>query len=335
MPNPSLVGCERIVTPPGPEDVVVDKWTIPARLVISTQDRRVGKLGNGALYEYAPGTGDIKELTISSEPFGFMPHGIHLVQHRSGKVLVYVINHHTGQPPGGHSTSRGRPVEILELSDSQLHRFLPSSEAPVHIPTDEELKVLNAPNDLVATSEGDIYVTNMHGDSWWHGLLPGILGWGSGSVVRFPATGGYELVAKNLNYPNGIFVQAKTQTDQTERLLVTLTMENELREYSKRDGEWYLTRTFPLPTPDNISGLDDGSVLIASHNSKWDFTLHTSSASHVSPWRLFRFGEDLGLRPVLVDDSADRMSGASVGVALNERYYLGQVFGSYLLSCKK
>lgn len=333
--SPPLGGCEKIVTAPGPEDVAVDKWAIPPRIIISTQDRRTAKPSNGALYEYAPVSGNLKQLFVDNGPFNFMPHGIHLVQNSAGKFLLYAVNHHTAHTPNEVSSSWGRPIETFELNGSTLHRLLPASDPSVHIPSDEDLKIINAPNDVVATPEGDIYVTNMHGGGWWQGLLPGFLGWGSGSVVRFRAAGGYEFVAGNLNYPNGIFVQPMTKADQHERLLVTLTMENELREYSKNGEAWHLTRTFPIPTPDNISGLDDGSVLIASHNSKWDFALHTSSAVKASPWRLFRFGQEVGLRPVLIDDNAERMSGASVGMLLDEHYYVGQVFGTYLLSCKK
>lgn len=293
---------------PGPEDMVLDG---PDRLLVSSQDRRAEVWPPGAVYTLHMPSGEVAELPRVGEPEGmtFHPHGLDLVRRDDGQVWLYAITHRTAgeEPPHAIAVYRVRPdrLEFLELLEDPL---------------------LASPNDLAATPDGQVYVSN--DSSAGGGLWEAILAQKKSTVVHRDARGHWKVVADRLAYCNGIAVVGN-------RVIVATTREHAIYGFSiLGDGSLtHKTRLARVKGPDNFFVAGD-DLFVACHPRAVKFALHALNPNRRSPSRVYRL--DLAtndLQLVFADDGSG-ISGSATGIWLGQTLWIGQVFDPFVVEAR-
>jgi arylesterase/paraoxonase len=327
------VACTRVATDYwGPEDIELDTSTAAGpRLLVSVQERRhlkentfvePGFIVAVNLAGEQPGPAVKLMLTDergaprpASQPFH--PHGISLVK-IGGEQLLYVVNHAVGR--GGH-------IEVFRVGEDRL-----ALKQELRAPHD----LLNRPNDLVALSNGDVYVTNLtQHESQFGGIVAELFGRGSGRVVRYH-NGSWDIAADHIGLANGIAARS-----DNGRLYVAASSENGIRVYD------IVSRSEPLASVDsaflrtgkgldNLSWQDQDKVLIAArHPNAAAFARHASRSTSASPSRILRVPLNGQSPTELYHDDGHELSAASVGIFWMNRLYIGQVFEKGVLGCPR
>jgi hypothetical protein len=364
--------CRSIPGIVGPEDVEVDRSTGRERLLVSSQDRRGPRKDwpPGEIYvvDFPPFPAPSALLRrlprVDRDDCSFHPHGMSLVRVGDDVWLLYVINHHDATDlaagagclpvPAGASLRSAVSIEVYRVECDRL-RFLRRM-------ADVE-RLANA-NDLVALPDGTVWVTAPPPPGSW-GFLVEALGGGSHSkLVRFdcepypslrcPRPEVEKVPAQLGRFLNGI---AFRQVGDEGRLYVASSGDGRLSVMVRRG------RTLDEPTTvqqleagagfDNLSWLDEGrTVLLAAvHPDLRRFLQRSVLATVPSPSAVWRIPVDEPKRGTIPwhDDVGRLLSGGSVAVRLDRRtadsrageasgdlsgdLVMGQVFGSYLLSC--
>lgn len=290
---------------PGPEDMVLDG---PDRLLISSQDRRSEPWPTGGIYALHMPSGRIAELPRVGEPEGlsFHPHGIDLVRRDDGEVWLYAITHREPgeEPPHSIAVYRVRPdrLEFLELLEDPL---------------------LASPNDLAATPDGQVYVSN--DGSANHGLAEVIFAMKKSTVVHRDVRGNWKVVADRLAYCNGIAVVGN-------RVIVATTREHAIYGFSiLGDGSLtHKTRLARVKGPDNFFVAGD-DLFVACHPRAMAFAAHALNPKKRSPSRIYRLDLASGELLLVFADDGSGISASATGIWLDQTLWIGQVFDPFVI----
>lgn len=297
--------CERIVTGPGPDDLVIHGQ----RLLFSSHDRRHFHRA-GEIQQLDTTTGEVRTLKREGEPAGLIlrPHGIDLVQ-RDGEWLLHVVSHDRDLFSDSHR------IVIYALRGDTL-QFLQQLESPL----------LSAPNDIAVADNGDLYVTNER--SQGSSLVELVLLQRKANVVTYRAGSGWRVAAGELAFANGIFIRG-------DRVWVTQTLGEGLMRYVRRpDGTLGNPEQLGnLSLLDSLHATSDGKLLSPAYPSLINLGLHWQFDSRKARTVLNEIDPDTGNSRVLFQDNGQQISAVSSAVILGQRLYLGQLFESYLLSC--
>lgn len=316
-PRPAS-GCTRVSGIPGPEDFEAEPGPGPARILVSSQNRRTldeaGEFARqGAIYRVAiDGSTPPDPLPITErDGLPFHPHGISIVM-RAPFPLLYVINH-----PVHHSHA----IEIFEIRTREL-RFVRRLRSPLLI----------SPNDLVALPNGHIYVTNDHGTA--PGLkrnLEDLLALKWSSVVMFDGLY-WRTVATDIAFANGI-----AASSSADRIFVASSRDRGLYIFARQpDGQLSPSPVFlPLDSgADNLLWEKPDVLNVAGHPSPLAFLSHASDPESLSPSEVFRIPTDT-LRPVRIyRDNGSQISASSTALVAGTRLIIAQVFEDFLLNCE-
>lgn len=371
--------CWTLARVPGPEDLVL----VPEgdAVLVSSQDRRADPQPQGAIWyvplESADPARHPRRLKLRGrgDQCSFHPHGIDLItlDPRPGEKeeakkplhLLYVINHHE---PGDNGVTKGcfelpskaRPraavtsVEVFEYRGGEIF-FLQRLADPA---------ALTKGNDLVARSNGDLWVTSPPSNPV--ARLLDFQDWPrfwfeSSKVVRFACdspretdgrcTGAWKEVElpfeEPLRYVNGIEIR-----ESTDSPLLYLASTGGQRIHVARIGEvGELTDAGTLCVegmPDNLAW-DEDALLVAAHPYARRFTQHARSPGTPSPSKAYRLEPPNSAwschacvdhpRPerrsgLVFRDSGGRVSAASVAVRVGKDLVLGQVFEPAVVRCR-
>ncbi len=185
---------------PGPEDFDVHRSeTGQVTLFVSSIDRTIPEASRrGALFSVPVTSKGLGPPRILVEKLGscpLRPHGISLIQESDGVHRLYVINHRSKHDPEEcRDYATLHTIERFALDGDRLH-FEGTIDDPI----------LTSPNDLFATSEGALYVTNETTHrNWFLKLVDWMPGPGASKVVRVSETEPGEVVARWIHYANGI-----------------------------------------------------------------------------------------------------------------------------------
>ena len=299
----------RIVGMHGPEDLTIDRER--GYLYVSSDNRRArleGKAAQGAIYRVALRADSLIPVNITPTlSFEFNPHGISLYKAELGITRLFVINHR----------SSGHFVEIFDVKPNGL----------VHL---ESITAsgMYSPNDLVAVGLRSFYVTNDHGPEEGFARLKGdLLRQGKASVGYFDGQN-FRIVAKNLNYANGIQVSSDGSW-----IFVAETTGKTIRAYARSFVSGQLEEKFAynLNTGlDNIEWTGDGRMLVAAHPNMLAFMRHASNPKKTSPSQVLslRFDPQQGFFDIqeLLKVSGKTFSGSSTAAYYEGRYFVGNVF---------
>jgi arylesterase/paraoxonase len=327
--SPAFEGtCERVSSPPGPEDIAVDRSTGIA--YVSSTDRWAISAGAAS----APG--DIFYLDLNNASFGFVdmgarhskelegfnPHGISLYR-SDGRVTLMAVNH----PDESLNT-----VEVFDIYDEAVDGL--TVRQLVHRRTVAG-DLLISPNDLVAVGHDQFYVTNDHGSTGKLGrTMEDYLRLNKSSVAYFDGEA-LSIAAEGLTYANGI-----TVSEDGLQVLVTETTDSSVRWYRRDIESGALTFTDKINVRtgvDNIDRAADGSYWIGAHAQMLKIAAHAADAAKLSPSHVIRLvprddGQGGQVEQIYLD-LGDEISGSSVAVEHNGQMLVGQVFDDYILLC--
>jgi arylesterase/paraoxonase len=328
--SPAFAGtCQRVASPPGPEDIDLDRSTGIA--YVSATDRRAIFSGEAG----APG--DIFYLDLNNVALGFVdlgarhseglsgfnPHGISLYRGDDGRVTLMVVNH----PNANLDT-----VEIFDLYEEAVDGVMVRQLVHRRTVTGE---LLISPNDLVAVGHDRFYATNDHGSKGGFGrTMEDYLRLNKSSVTYFDGDE-LSIVADGLTYANGI-----TVSEDGSLVLVTETTDSSVRWYGRDIESGALTFTDKINVRtgvDNIDRAADGTYWIGAHAQVLKFSGHAGDATKLSPSHVIRLvpsddGQGGQVEQIYLD-LGDEISGSSVAVEHNGQMLIGQVFDDHILLC--
>lgn len=298
---------ERLVTGPGPEDMVLDTLHGEARLILSCTARREDQDPFGEIMSLNPDNGSETALIRYGEPEGmvFRPHGIYL----DGDRLL-VINHE--REPDLH------PILIYMIHGDSLEltdRIISPSQ--------------HSPNALVTGNNGVIYFVN---DSGKRGsLIEKALKLRRASLVKLvkDSDGNWEpeILAENLAYPAGINRLGDTLYvgDAVLHRIHRFTLSGESLEAGK------MIRG--VRGADNIR-IHEGQLIVPGHVKPLRFIGHTKDPGKLSPVAVFSIDPVSGRSTTLYYTDGSSISAGSTALVFGEYLYISQIFEPYILKVR-
>ncbi|HEY2388252.1 MAG TPA: SMP-30/gluconolactonase/LRE family protein [Candidatus Binatia bacterium] len=308
--------CRAVPGVVGAEDLTIHPRTGVAYL--SSCDRRAvfaGGPAHGALFAYDLSTPDALPVNLTPDAGpDFCPHGISLTVAPDGTSTLFVIVH-----------TRGRStIEVFDASPTALvHRTTLSDP------------LLVAPNDLLAVSPTELYVTNDH--RYAAGFLRTVEDYTRrpwANVVRWDGQRFHE-AAGGIRLANGINMSRDGRT-----VYVAATIGQAIREYDRDPAAGALTFRAEIPVAtgvDNIEMDPDGSLWIGAHPQLLTLVGYMggrkprapSQILHVTPATSGARVEEIYL------DLGDQLSAASVGAVHDRRLLIGPIADDKFLDCTR
>lgn len=302
----------RIEGIPGPEDMVVDRYTRGSRLLVSSADRRDRGIP-GEIYAVDTITLEKFALPRAGGPGGnsFSPHGLSLTVRPDGTKLLYVINHYPEADVDRYGILP-HSVLVYQIYNRSLS-FLEEITDPL----------LVSPNDLSVLPDGTIYVSNDgSGDG---GVFEVILGLKRATVVMIPPRGEARVVVEDLAMANGIQAVG-------DELYLAVTRQNAVYRYDRgADGTVSgRTQLAYVKGPDNLS-LTEEYIFVAAHLKDMALARHMSNPAIPAPSVIYRIDRESGDRVLVYADGGDTISAASVAVSAEGYLFIGQIAGDHLI----
>ena len=299
----------------GAEDITIHPRTSVAYL--SAYDRRVPveRAARGAIYAYdlnAPSP-QVINVTPDADP-DFRPHGISLYVAPDGASMLFVVNH-----AGDRHT-----IEFYDVGEGHLtHRRTLSDPLLVH------------PNDLLAVTPTEVYVTNDHRypsgimhtfEDYFRLPLANVVMW-DGKAFR--------QVAGGIRLANGINLSPDRNT-----VYVASTIGNSVRVYDRGAASGALTfrREIPIGSgTDNIEIDADGTLWIGAHPKLLTVVRYMSGSVPRAPSQVLHV-VPLPSGGYRVDevylDLGEQLSAASVAAVRGKRLLIGPIADSKFLDCQ-
>ena len=322
----SFGSCEKLVGPPGSEDINIDANNHVA-FISSGNGREVFdsyRTGSRARVE----NGDIWVLDLAKQGSvprrlnvdiggSFHPHGIDLLELDTGERELYVVNH----------PSRDQH-EILIFSVKQDHGL--TLKKRIHYPE------LISPNDIKAIAGNRFFVTNDHGSpqSSVMARIEEYLGLARSSVTYFDGEKGF-FVLKGINSANGITLSEKQDT-----LYVAEAIGRSVKRFKRGDSvhDWeYLDKVSVNTAVDNLEWSEDGKLLAGAHPKLFDLLSHVKDADNRSPSQVISINVEtspMSYETLYMNDGSE-MSGSSVATMLNGDLLIGGILDTHFLRCSK
>jgi arylesterase / paraoxonase len=311
IPKAPLSGGKVIHVGDGTEDMVLDDFGARDRLLISCADRRHGDTAYfGAIVSYDLQSGALDTLEIHEYPIGmsFRPHGLDLLQ-VGDRLQLYVVCH--DDQTGYHW------IACFQILDNQLY-WIQNYQAGL----------LKSPNGVTALADGSFYVTNDH---YVRGSLKeSFLKQRIAEVIRFEVDGTHKVAFKGLAYGNGI-------TNRNGYLYAAATTENKVYRFKIAPDGMLTEQTCiaKVKGPDNLRW-DGDDLLVACHMRLLKFLGHAKDSQKYAPTMIYRIqpGSTKPV-PVYADKKGETISAGSTGLIYQDRLFIGQVFGDWIMEVKK
>jgi len=298
----------------GIEDLTIHPRTGVAYL--SSCDFRsvlAGRAAKCSLYAYdlnAP-TARPVDLVPDAAP-GFRPHGISLHVADDGTAILFAINREAGR----------HTIELYDVEPTRLrHRATLADPSLV------------SPNDLVAVTPTQVYVTNDHHHPT--GAMRTVE-----EYLRRPWTNvvlwdgrAFREVAGGIQLANGINVSHDGRT-----VYVASAIGQHVRVYDRdtTSGALALRGEIPLGTaPDNIEVDADGTLWIGAHPKLLTLVRYMGGAVAHAPSQVLQVvptREGGEVREVYLD-TGEQLSGASVAAVRGRRLLVGPIADTKFLDC--
>lgn len=303
--------CTAIEIAPGTEDVVFDEVTGLA--FVSAHDRRVDAMapGNG-IYVFDPDNAGSVRMVSADAPADFRPHGISL--YREGDTArLFVVSH----------PETGSQVLIFNIGEDG---------ALAHVRTVTDPAIFS-PNDVAATGPESFYVTNSSrfGDNPM-GVLEAFLGLPAVNLVFFDGESARQ-AAGGLVYGNGVNL-----SPDGERLYAANFIAQRIDVFARDTNTNELTRVDTFRAPfglDNIELDEDGDLWVAGNTEVFSFLAHQSDPGERAPSYAVEFDANTGQVTPIFYTPGQAIDSASVITPLPDRFLVGAVFDSHVLSCPR
>lgn len=318
---------QKIITAPGPEDVLIDYSQGDPRILVSCAERRMMK-EDGWVYAIDPKTNLASELELDLKilPEGhyFYPHGFDI-----GKIgdeyFVYVIVHMKEVEKIG---------EQAEITRQSIIKFKVQKDKLIAVRIFEN-KLMVAPNDILVLPDGGFIIGNcMGGSSKRDTRRALIFGKSDGSLVHFNAVNNtYQIIDEDLKYPNGMVMD-----DRYFYLSCTKSDEILRYDYQLLGGEIKLMNKqsiVKIKAPDNLF-MDKGKIILSSIPKPLNFMKHAKSASNFCPGKVLSYNIEKDVLTELFSTDGSNISTISGALFLDNSLYVSQVFQPwvYLVNMK-
>jgi arylesterase / paraoxonase len=308
--------CTAITGVVGAEDITIHPRTGVAYLsacdrlgLIPANERK------GAIYGYDLTAPSARPVDLTPDAtLDFCPHGISLHVAADGTSLLFAINHAGGR----------QAIEVYEVAEDRLlHRATLSDP------------LLVSPNDLVAVTPTQVYVTNDHryrGGAM--GTVEDYLRRPWANVVLWDGTR-FREVADGIQLANGINVGKDGKT-----LYVASTTGEAVRVYDRdpASGALSFRNQIPLGTGvDNIEVDADGSLWIGSHPQLFTVIRYMAGALPHAPSQVLHVVPEQGGGSHVDEvylDLGEQLSASSVAAVRGKRLLIGPVADAKFLDCQ-
>ena len=311
-PAPSdASACTSIEIAPGTEDVTYDALT--GLVFVSTHDRRADAMapGNG-IWAFEPGDPQTLRRVSADAPADFRPHGISL--YRDGDLArLFVVSH----------PATGSQVLIFNIAEDGTLS---------HVRTVTDPKIFS-PNDVAATGPESFYVTNSSrfGDNP-AGVAEALLGLPLVNVVHFNGETATK-AAGGLVYGNGIALGA-----DGSRVYAANFIAQRIDVFERDPQSDALTKVDTFRAPfglDNIELDEDGDLWVAGNTEIFSFLAHQEDPRRHAPSFAVEFDRETGDWAPVFYTGGEAIDSASVITPLSDRFLVGAVFDSHVLSCPR
>jgi arylesterase/paraoxonase len=298
----------------GAEDITIHPRTGVAYLS-SCDFRSVlgGRPARCSLYAYDLSTPSPRLVDVlpDADP-GFRPHGLSLYVAPDGAATLFVINHADGR----------HAIEVYDVGATRLtHRATIADPALV------------SPNDLVAVTPTEVYVTNDHRyttgpmrtvEEYLRRPWTNVVRW-DGRVFRE--------VARGIQLANGINVSRDGST-----IYVASPIGQQVRLYDRDATTGALTFRGEIPLgsgPDNIEVAPDGTLWIGAHPKLLTLVRWMSGRTPYAPAQVLHVvpGDAGGVVREVYLNGGDELSGASVAAVRGDRLLIGSIADAKFLDC--
>jgi len=292
---------------PASEDMVLDKWHTPPRILVSS-DGGSSKQLHGAIYAVDIDTNVATEMIREGEPegFDFHPLGIDIVQDREGNTILYVI---TRQSLPESTSYAVRTYEVI------FNRL-------VFIQSFEDF-LLVSPNDITIDSDRGFYVSN--GSRSRSGILQMMFSSDVSNVVFCDNDGQWSVAAEGFKMANGLTTKGK-------QVFVADTEKNAVYRFTRRTGGGLGEKVLfvQIWSPENLTH-SGNRLLVASNPKAFSLSRILTGQNRRAPTYIYSIQlADKQVKPVFFDDGS-RITSATVGVRYRDSLYVGQIHDPFVL----
>lgn len=299
---------EKIITLPGPEDMVLDTLYNEKRIILACASRRESEAFVSGVQYYDLKTNELLTFTIKNFPdsIKFNPHGIDIGVNGANKIL-WVINHE----------------DKSEKKRQSVIRFIVGANELVFDTVFVDKNIIS-PNDVCDGGNGTFYFTN-DASSRKSGLelLFKIKG---GSIVYYNGKN-FEVFNKKFSYPNGI-IKFKNQlffstSRQSKIFSIQLNNDGSMKKDSvslvTKGGMW-----------DNFS-VNGDHLICTSHTNPIKFLKHRNHEKHESPCQVYSINPVTKTKGIVYHTDGESISAGSTAIYYGGDLYICQVFDPYIL----
>ena len=251
------------------------------------------------------------EFSISG-PEDFHPHGLSYFKSSSAMQYLFTNNH---RKDGTHT------VEVFEIVNPARLKHISTVQSDL----------LTSPNDLVAVSPNQFYITN---DGRSHNTssraIDAFFNIRGGQVLFYDGDK-LKVVVDRLNFPNGI-----TYHQASMRLFVAESLSGQISTYYRLENNRLQPgNSISLATGiDNLS-LNGNQLVLASHPNLLALSKYKKNQDYASPSVVYSLSLDLAKSEVIFESSGESISGVSAAVRYRQYLILGNVCRGLMICRKK
>lgn len=303
---------QKLVTGPGPEDMVLDTLTDPShpRLLVSCAARRKTEAPHGEIWVLDLHTEQAAVFPRKGEPAGTVlhPHGIDLIRRPDG-IHLYVINHQD-------SLKRQTVMEYLVQPDRLDFVAL------------YENALLSSPNDVCADPQGGFYWSN-DASNRKNAFIEPVFGIRGGYVGHHTDSvpGRWSRSRSRFAYTNGIGVR-------NGDLYISTVIQSTVFRFNHCDLNQKPEKTARVTGGDNLTFLPDGRILVTAHLRQLKFLAHLKKSANKSPSTVYLIDPATKAKKVVYADDGHTISTASTAVYYDGHLYICQVFDGFIIKAK-
>jgi len=275
----------------GPEDFVVDSFSSTPRLIISCHNRRdTAQKGKSYFYSFDIQSKAIKKNKRKNEPENLKLNLIGIdIEKINENIFLYATNYRKFN----HCI-----IKYLLKGDSLT--YIKSFKSPF----------IYKPND-VAVYHGNFIVSQCK--------------YINGSIVYCDSTGNCKEIKRNVNFPNGVYLENDT-TFYYSSTLDNLLMKGTINS----SGIFHKTKIRKIKGADNIL-VNGDDIYITSHPRFIKFLKHTKHENKKSPIAIYRITKGNKKSKKIYSDNGKNISAASSAIVYKNKLYISQIFNDYIL----
>lgn len=311
IPSVTPGTCRRVNGLQGAEDMVLRRdGTIIASVNERNEHVAGTSLKRGGALVLMPRAGQPARVLWDGAGDVFRPHGIDYLVDTDGQEYLFAINH----------ADAGDAVMVFRLEGDALvlQRQVAFREKTL--------------NDLTAVAQDRFYVTVDHGsDNAFVNMVSDYLRIPTGRVDYHDGTKS-TVAASGIAFANGIAV-----TPDRKRLYVASMLAGKVIAFDIHAGGLKRAAELDIPgSPDNVTLLEDGSLLVAAHPQILKLAKQNRDHAALAPSRILRISDPGAERmqvTTVFSDSGKLQSSASVALSVGREIAIGSIFGGHVLVC--